>query len=71
VSKKYTQETFCFDESKCKSTDEIDQDTPASSASQFKKTGLKRKASVENKRCYYSVRSTSGKHYSVRSTAAL
>jgi len=40
---------LCFDESKCKSTDEIDQDTPASSASQFKETGLKKNVSVESK----------------------
>jgi len=37
---------LCFDESKCKSTDEIDQDTPAS---QFKETGLKKNVSVESK----------------------
>jgi len=33
--------TFCFDESKCKSIDEIDQDTPASSVLQFTEPGLK------------------------------
>jgi len=40
---------FCFDENKCKSVEEIDQDTPASSNSQFKERGLKRKVIVENK----------------------
>jgi len=41
--------TFCFNESKCKSVDEIDQDTPASTASQFKGPVLKRKVVVDNK----------------------
>jgi len=41
--------TFCFDQSKYKSVNEIDQDTPASSASQFKEPGLKRKVIIENK----------------------
>jgi len=51
--------TLWFDENKCKYVDEIDQDTQASSATQFKKRGLKRKVSVENKfpskieRCYW------------------
>jgi len=40
---------FCFDENKCKSVEEIDQDTPASSNSQFKERGLERKVIVENK----------------------
>jgi len=32
--------TFCVDESKCKSIDGINQDTPASSASQFKEPSV-------------------------------
>jgi len=35
MSTKYAQKTLCFDESICKYVDEIDQDTPSSSASQF------------------------------------
>jgi len=46
-STKYIQKTLCFDESKCKYVDEIDQDTPDSSASQFKEPGLNRKVSVD------------------------
>jgi len=38
--------TFCFNESRCKSVDEIDQNTPALSVSQFKETGLKRNVSA-------------------------
>jgi len=34
-SKKYVQEHISFEESQCTSVDEIDQDTPASSALQF------------------------------------
>jgi len=35
--------TICFDESKWKSIDEIDEDTPASSASQIEQPGFQRK----------------------------
>jgi len=35
MSTKYAQKTLCFDESKCKYIDEIDQDMPSSSASQY------------------------------------
>jgi len=41
--------TLRFVENKCEYVDEIDHNTQASSASQFKKQGLKRKVSVENK----------------------
>jgi len=42
LSKVHSQFRFhLFDESKWKHTDEIDQDTPNSSASQFKEQGLK------------------------------
>ena len=41
------KKTLCCDESKCKYIDEIDQDTPASSASQFKEPGLKKNVNVD------------------------
>jgi len=40
-SKKYVRKHICFDESKCKSEPEIDQDKPASSASQVAEPDLK------------------------------
>jgi len=49
MSKKCVQKAFGFDESKCKSIGDINQDTPISSASQFKEPGSKRKVIVENK----------------------
>jgi len=39
--------TLCFDETKCNSIEEIDQETSASSASQFKEPGLKGKKCQE------------------------
>jgi len=36
MSTKYVQKAPCFDESKCKSIDEIGQGAPASSTPQFK-----------------------------------
>jgi len=47
MSTKDVQKTLWFHESKCKYVDEIDQHTQASSASHFKKQGLKWKVSVE------------------------
>jgi len=41
--------TFCCDESKRTFVNEIDQDTPASSDSQFEEPGLKRMVIIENK----------------------
>jgi len=48
MSTKYAQKHY-FCKRTCKSIDEIDQDTPALSASQFKEPGLKRNVDVENK----------------------
>jgi len=38
---KLSAKALCFDESKCKFIDEVDQDTSTSSNSQFKQSGLK------------------------------
>jgi len=48
ISNKCVQKTFCFDKSKCQSIDEINQNTPVSSASQFKEPRLKKKVIFEN-----------------------
>jgi len=48
MSTKYVQKAPCFDESQCKYADKIDQETPTSSASQFKEPGLYRKVTNEN-----------------------